>query len=41
MESRQQSYGQGVVFVLLATLGWSLSGLFVRPIVSFPASQTV
>ena len=30
MESRQQSYGQGVVFVLLATLGWSLSGLFVR-----------
>lgn len=30
MESRQQTYGQGVVFVLLATLGWSLSGLFVR-----------
>jgi drug/metabolite transporter (DMT)-like permease len=26
----QQFYGMGVVFVLLATLGWSLSGLFVR-----------
>lgn len=26
----QQSYGTGVVFVLLATLGWSLSGMFVR-----------
>lgn len=26
----QQSYGTGVTFVLLATLGWSLSGLFVR-----------
>lgn len=26
----QQSYGQGIVYVLLATLGWSLSGLFVR-----------
>ena len=25
-----QSYGTGVVFVLLATLGWSLSGIFVR-----------
>ena len=25
-----QTYGRGVVFVLLATLGWSLSGLFVR-----------
>jgi drug/metabolite transporter, DME family len=25
-----QSYARGVVFVLLATLGWSLSGLFVR-----------
>ncbi len=25
-----QSYGTGVVFVLMATLGWSLSGLFVR-----------
>lgn len=30
MIERQQSYGAGVVFVLLATLGWSLSGLFVR-----------
>jgi hypothetical protein len=26
----QQTYGTGVIFVLLATLGWSLSGLFVR-----------
>lgn len=26
----QQTYGQGVAFVLLATLGWSLSGVFVR-----------
>jgi drug/metabolite transporter (DMT)-like permease len=26
----QQSYGTGVVFVLIATFGWSLSGLFVR-----------
>jgi drug/metabolite transporter, DME family len=26
----QQSYGTGVIFVLLAALGWSLSGLFVR-----------
>jgi drug/metabolite transporter (DMT)-like permease len=25
-----QSYGRGISFVLLATLGWSLSGLFVR-----------
>jgi drug/metabolite transporter, DME family len=31
MESTaQQSYGRGVSFVLMATLGWSLSGLFVR-----------
>lgn len=30
MESPHQTYGQGVSFVLLATLGWSLSGLFVR-----------
>lgn len=31
MESTaRQSYGQGIGFVLLATLGWSLSGLFVR-----------
>jgi drug/metabolite transporter, DME family len=28
--SREQSYGSGVVFVLLATFGWSLSGIFVR-----------
>jgi drug/metabolite transporter (DMT)-like permease len=27
---KQQSYGTGVVFVLLATLGWSTSGIFVR-----------
>jgi drug/metabolite transporter, DME family len=26
----EQSYGRGVIFVLLATLGWSLSGIFVR-----------
>jgi len=26
----EQSYGSGVFFVLLATLGWSLSGIFVR-----------
>ncbi len=26
----QQNYGTGVTFVLLATLGWSLSGIFVR-----------
>ncbi len=26
----QQSYAQGVVFILLATLGWSVSGIFVR-----------
>jgi drug/metabolite transporter, DME family len=25
-----QSYGRGIAFVLLATLGWSLSGVFVR-----------
>jgi drug/metabolite transporter, DME family len=31
MESAaQQSYGRGVGFVLMATMGWSLSGLFVR-----------
>lgn len=30
MTAGEQSYGTGVVFVLLATLGWSLSGLFVR-----------
>lgn len=26
----QQAYGRGVAFVLLATLGWSSSGIFVR-----------
>ena len=30
MGTSEQSYGSGVFFVLLATLGWSLSGLFVR-----------
>jgi drug/metabolite transporter (DMT)-like permease len=30
MSGGQQSYGTGVNFVLLATLGWSLSGVFVR-----------
>ncbi len=30
MVNQEQSYGSGVVFVLLATLGWSLSGIFVR-----------
>ena len=30
MQVREQSYGSGVIFVLLATLGWSLSGVFVR-----------
>ena len=30
MVSTEQSYGRGVGFVLLATLGWSLSGVFVR-----------
>lgn len=30
MQRHEQSYGAGVLFVLLATLGWSLSGLFVR-----------
>jgi drug/metabolite transporter, DME family len=31
MESAvQQSYGRGVSFVLIATIGWSLSGVFVR-----------
>jgi drug/metabolite transporter, DME family len=28
--TQNQTYGRGVSFVLLATLGWSLSGLFVR-----------
>jgi drug/metabolite transporter (DMT)-like permease len=30
MSQENQSFGQGVAFVLVATLGWSLSGLFVR-----------
>ena len=30
MGTSEQSYGSGVFFVFLATLGWSLSGLFVR-----------
>ena len=30
MGASEQSYGTGVFFVFLATVGWSLSGLFVR-----------
>jgi drug/metabolite transporter, DME family len=30
MTAQPQSYARGVSFVLLATLGWSMSGLFVR-----------
>lgn len=30
MTERQDSFGTGVIYVLIATLGWSLSGLFVR-----------
>ena len=30
MGTSEQSYGTGVFFVFLATLGWSLSGIFVR-----------
>lgn len=30
MTSRQQTYAEGVVYILLAELGWSLSGIFVR-----------
>jgi drug/metabolite transporter (DMT)-like permease len=30
MSRAEQSYGAGITFVLLATLGWSLSGVFVR-----------
>jgi drug/metabolite transporter, DME family len=30
MIKRQHNFGTGVTYVLLATLGWSLSGLFVR-----------
>lgn len=30
MGRQEQSYGTGVFFVFIATIGWSLSGLFVR-----------
>lgn len=30
MGTSEQSYGSGIFFVFLATLGWSLSGVFVR-----------
>ena len=30
MGTSEQSYGTGVFFVFLATIGWSLSGVFVR-----------
>lgn len=30
MARHEQNYGTGVIFVVLATLGWSLSGVFVR-----------
>ena len=30
MNEQEQSFGRGICFVLLATVGWSLSGLFVR-----------
>ncbi len=30
MAEREQTYAEGVLFVLLAELGWSLSGFFVR-----------
>jgi len=30
MIQREQGYGTGISFMLLATLGWSLSGIFVR-----------
>lgn len=30
MATSEQSYGTGVFFVFLATIGWSLSGVFVR-----------
>lgn len=30
MGTSEQSYGRGIFFVFLATLGWSLSGIFVR-----------
>jgi drug/metabolite transporter, DME family len=30
LQQKEQSHGTGVAYVLLATLGWSLSGIFVR-----------
>lgn len=30
MAAQEQSYRQGVIYILVAELGWSLSGLFVR-----------
>lgn len=30
MTAKDQSYAQGVIYILLAELGWSLSGIFVR-----------
>jgi drug/metabolite transporter, DME family len=30
MARENQNFGQGIAYVLIATLGWSLSGLFVR-----------
>ncbi|MFT3988528.1 DMT family transporter [Aestuariivirga sp.] len=30
MTAKEQSYAQGVIYVLIAELGWSLSGFFVR-----------
>ena len=30
MTSREQSYATGVIYILIAELGWSLSGIFVR-----------
>jgi drug/metabolite transporter, DME family len=30
MAQAKQNYSQGVIYVLIATLGWSLSGIFVR-----------
>jgi drug/metabolite transporter, DME family len=30
MTANEQSYGRGVIYILLAELGWSLSGIFVR-----------
>jgi drug/metabolite transporter (DMT)-like permease len=30
MTAKEQSYAEGVIYILLAELGWSLSGVFVR-----------